>query len=256
MAQTLSALHPSRPGAASGAEAMVKKPAPVSGKAAVSKPASSKGAVHKENRRRDYTYEPPAMGISLGIGGFYGGDYGGGLAWASGEKLAMPYGGAGTYLFFDAVYIETFVGYSVGGGKWESPNANDVNNLPEMSRTYLNFGVLLKHPFYGGLVFPLIGVDYEASVSGKLEYANGNVYRFDIKNWRHDVYSLSALWFKLGGGLDIKIVENAYIRVETLYGFRTANTFEKYDASVNNHAETRTGHGLTCRLGAGFKFGE
>ena len=195
-------------------------------------------------------------GISVGIGGFYGGDYGGGIAWANGEELAMPYGGVGTYLFVDAFYAEAFVGYSGGGGKWKSPDAKIPNSLPEMSRSYLNVGVLLKYPVGGGSFFPLIGLDYEASMSGKLKYQNGNVYEFDIKNWRHDASALSALWLKLGCGINIDLAGNTYLRGEAMYGFRTANTFEKYDARLSNHAETRPGYGLTCRVGVGFKLAE
>jgi len=40
-----------------------------------------------------------------------------------------------------------------------------------------------------------------------------------------------------------------------MYGFRAANAFEKSDANLN-YAETRQGHGLTCRVGVGMKLKE
>jgi len=195
--------------------------------------------------------------ISAGIGGFYSGDYGGGITWANGEELSMPYGGGGAYLFADAVFAEISAGYHSGGGKWKSPDARDANDLPEMSRACLNIGVLLKYPVSmgegTGSVFPLAGFDYDMSMSGKLTYANGGVYEFNAKNWRYDANALDALWLKFGFGFNINLVRNAFLRVESLYGFRTANAFEIHDAGLSNRAETRQGHGLTCRAGVGFK---
>jgi hypothetical protein len=201
----------------------------------------------------DHTYKPRKR-TSVGLGAFYGGDYGGGIAWPSGEALGMPYRGVGTYMFFDAVYAEVFTGYSAGRGKWVSPYAKDPNSLPDMSRTYLNVGVFAKYPLGGsGNFFPLLGLDYEASVAGKRAYANGNEYDFDIKSWRYDTDALSALWLKLGCGFNVDLIRSTYIRAEAVYGFRTANTFEKYDASSSGRAETRRGHGFTYRAGFGLK---
>jgi formylglycine-generating enzyme required for sulfatase activity len=197
-------------------------------------------------------------GLSVGIGGFYGGDYGGGIAWGNGEELSMPYGGGGIYLFADAMYAEAFAGYSAGGGKWKSPDAKNQNYLPEMPRSYLNVGILLKYPINMGTgesvsnIFPLVGIDYEAAVSGRLEYPSGKVYEFDIKNWRYNASALNALWLKFGCGFNINLIQNTYLRVEALYGFRTVNAFEKSDAALNS-AETRPGHGLTCRVGVGMR---
>jgi len=208
----------------------------------------SQGYVHKWEKE-----------ISVGIGGFYVGDYGGGIAWSNREELAMPYSGGGMYLFADAAYAEVSAGYSGGGGKWESQDVRNENYLPEMSRSYINVGLLLKYPvgLIWGSVFPLIGIDYEAAVSGKLEYKNGNVYKFDKENWRYNASVLNTLWLKFGCGfnININVIPNAYLRFEALYGFRTENTFEKSDAGLN-YAKTRQGHGLTCRVGAGLKLKE
>jgi formylglycine-generating enzyme required for sulfatase activity len=199
-------------------------------------------------------------GISVGVGGFYGGDYGGGILWANREELAMPYGGGGAYMFVDAVYAEAFIGYSGGGGKWRSQDAVSPGDLPLMSRSYFNSGVLLKYPMNIGVgassVFPLLGVDYESAMTGNLTYANGNSYEFYKESWRYDADVLSALWLKAGCGvnLSVKLIQSAYLRAEVLYGFRTANAFEKQDAGLSaGGAETRQGHGLTCRVGVGVK---
>ena len=198
-------------------------------------------------------------GISIGIGGFYGVDFGGGIVWANKEEVAMPYDGGGAYMFVDAVYAEVFFGYSGGGGKWESQDARSKNDLPEMSRSYFNVGVMLKYPMNMGVglssVFPLAGIDYEAAMSGKLTYATGNVYEFDKDNWRYGADALSALWLRFGGGfnVNVELIPSAYLRAELLYGFRAANAFEKQDAGLSAGAETRQGHGFTCRVGVGVK---
>jgi len=204
-------------------------------------------------RPRGYVYKWE-KGISVGIGGLYSVGYGGGMVWTNREELTMPYNGGGAYLFADAVYAEAFTGYSGGGGKWESLDARNPEDLPEMSRSCINIGLLLKFPVAigNGSVFPLIGIDYEAAVLGKLKYANGNVYEFNAENWRYDASALNALWLKFGCGFNINLIQNIYLRVEALYGFRTASDFEKSDANLNR-AETRQGYGLTFRVGVGIK---
>jgi formylglycine-generating enzyme required for sulfatase activity len=200
-------------------------------------------------------------GISAGIGAVYSGDYGGGIAWANREYVAMPYNGGGAYMFVDAVYAETFAGYSGGGGKWESRYARSPNDLPQMSRSNFNVGVLLKYPVAmgadasAGSVFPLVGIDYAAAMSGKLIYANGNVYEFYKETWRYDANALSALWLKFGCGfnMNINLIQSAYLRAEILYGFRTSNALEKQDANLSESAEPKIGRGLTCRVGVGVK---
>ena len=75
------------------------------------------------------------------------------------------------------------------------------------------------------------------------------------------VYStaLSALWFKGGLGFDIDFNQNAYLRTQFLYGFRTATEFEKllveYSKGLFGHRDVTTnrGHGLDLKLGIGFR---
>jgi formylglycine-generating enzyme required for sulfatase activity len=237
------------------------KPARVKTGSATDADTASGESIDEGERPRGYAHKWE-KGLSVGIGGFYGGDYGGGIVWANREEVAMPYGGGGAYLFADAVYAEVFAGYSGGGGKWKCRDAENANGLPQMSRSYLNVGALLKFPVYmsagSGVsnIFPLAGIDYEASVSGKIEHANGNVYEFGKKERRHAATALSALWLKFGFGFNVDLIQNVYLRSEILYGFRTANAFEKSDAGLSSGAEPRQGHGLTCRVGAGVKIKE
>jgi hypothetical protein len=202
----------------------------------------------------------PKTGMSMGAGGFWTSGFGGGIAWSNGERVAMPYSGGGAYLFFDAKYAEAFAGYSTDGGKWKSKDIPDADKLPDMRRTYAHGGLFVKYPMGWERVkyFPLLGVEYEYSNSGELKYEYRSDYVFDGKNNRPAAKSLSALWFKFGGGVDFGLGESVYIRAEFLYGLRTANTFEK-DFADNNYIDDVSGnaglgHGLILKIGVGVKF--
>jgi hypothetical protein len=205
--------------------------------------------------------ELPPIKLSAGGGALFAGGFGGGLKFRNGEQVAMPYYGGGIYLFFDATYAEVFVGFSTGGGKWASGDAlTGKDTLPDMPRSYINTGAFAKYPIAAGNItlFPLLGFDYEASISGKLKYSDGNEYPFDGEtdengNPRHGAGALSALWFKFGAGAEAGLNQNMYIRAELLYGFRTANRFESDEAGIEN-AETRPASGLTLKVGIGVKF--
>jgi len=195
--------------------------------------------------------------FSYGGGAFFVSDFGGGLEWEkSGEALTTPYYGGGLYLFFDAVYAEAFAGYSAGGGKWKSPASTlPSDSLPDMTRAYINIGAFAKYPVAFGNInlFPLVGIDYEASISGKRVYGDGR--EFELNE------STSAVWFKLGGGGDFELGGRAYIRAELLYGWRTANDYENKmrDLSVKKYPasgglKTKAGNGLSIKAGVGVKF--
>jgi hypothetical protein len=195
--------------------------------------------------------------FSAGGGVFFASDLGGGLVWEnSGEALAMPYYGGGLYLFFDAGYVEAFAGYSAGGGRWKSPAATlPQDSLPDMARSYINIGAFAKYPVAAGSVklFPLIGIDYEASLSGERKYDDGREIELDEPT--------SAVWFKLGGGGDLELGGGAYIRAELLYGWRTANDYENkmLDLNVKKNPnsgglKTMAGGGLSFKAGVGVKF--
>ena len=200
--------------------------------------------------------------MSAGGGGFLASDLGGGLQWANGEQLAMPYSGGGMYLYIDAEYAEAFIGYSAGNGKWESADVSNQNRLPDMQRAYLNFGVFLKYPFSimgRAKLFPILGADYELSTSASLKPAGGNVYAFDGADNHPDANALSALWVKFGAGVDYGLGRTLYLRAELLYGIRTAaNSFEKERANAEkakypDGVKTMPGNGITFKTGVGVK---
>jgi hypothetical protein len=194
---------------------------------------------------------------SLGIGVFGSLNTGGGIKWDNGEKVAMPYDGLGGYLFFSREYIEAFVGASYFGGYWESTDVSVQRYLPDMQRSYINGGVFVKYPIGDGKIklFPLVGIDYEASIFGKLKPENGSEYIFDGESGHPQASTLSVLWIKLGVGYDLYLTDNVYLRYELLYGFRTTSVFEEEYAaknySVGVNWNTRLGHGLTFKVGLG-----
>jgi hypothetical protein len=200
--------------------------------------------------------------LSAGAGGFFVGNFDGGIAWSSGARVAMPYSGGGVYIFGDATYVEAFAGYSAGGGKWESTSASDKNDLPDMRRAYAHGGLFVKYPygFWRVKIFPLLGAEYEYSLSGKLKFQNlTGEYAFDGLRGRLNTNALSALWGKFGGGVDFALGKSVYLRSEFLYGARAANKLEKYYAdkqtdSGDEKAKGSYGHGLTIKFGGGVSF--
>ena len=202
-------------------------------------------------------HDPSRIRISAGAGAFIPGGLGGGAAWGNREQVAMPYTGAGAYLFFDVMYAEAFIGYSTGSGKWESVNT-DPDDLPDMQRSYLHLDLFVKYPFGAGAVkfFPLMGIGYELSTSGKLQFPDGEYYVFNGKNGRLASNALSAMWVRLGGGLDFGMGRSVYLRSEFLYGIRTANAYENDVAASTGDGWTMPGHGFTLKIGIGIRFAE
>jgi len=243
------------------AAAMINDPRPpappAQEQAAAPADAASPAAVEVHAAPRE---EPPAapqkgkVRVSIGTGGFYAGGFGGGIKWESGTRLAMPYSGGGWHAFFDAEYVEIVFAYFTGGGKWVSAAVKDESKLPDMRRSGVSFGALAKIPFGGESVrgFPLLGIEYDMS-GGNLTYESYNVNNRPLTDG-----DLSALWFKLGGGLDIALGQNAYLRSEFLFGLRLANKYENDAVSTektyDNSADAALGSGLSAKLGVGYKF--
>jgi hypothetical protein len=204
--------------------------------------------------------EPPQKPgiVSIGAGGLVSGEYGGGIEWPAGERVNMPATATGLYLFVDALYAELSIGYRAGSGKWESKNTVNPENAPDMARSHINIGVFAKYPFGSGRakLFPLFGIDYAAAISGKIKYPNnGGEYDFDGANSQPEISSLSSLWFKLGGGIDIALSRKVCLRAELLYGTRPATAFEEYCAENAQPGVTAVGgQSIDFKLGVGAKF--
>jgi hypothetical protein len=173
--------------------------------------------------------------MSVGIGGLFASDFGGGS-----DGVSMPYTGGGAYAYFDAIYGKITVGYHTGGGKWGNYHTN-----VEMPRSFISIGAFAKYPEMSltpsGKIrmFPLIGIDYEISIGN-------NDLITDTHIPPPESGDLNALWGKVGAGFDFYINADVHIRTAVMYGVRTANAYEGSDAHL--------GHGITTRVGAGVRF--
>jgi hypothetical protein len=227
-------------------------------------------------------------GQSIGLGGFFASDIGGGITWNddNGEKreLAMPYYGGGFLFFWDWVYLEWFLGCQWGGGEWKYNGGSGDAGMPDMQRAYVNYGALGKYPLIhiGSVVrlFPLYGIDYEKrstvdTTGTVLRLSNGREVFFDggknndVDNEHLSGKLLDAFWAKFGGGIDIGGGDSKgyfFLRLEALYGIRlTAYDFEKYyaanyikDVVQNSEAGSPKvkpipGRGWTVRVSVGFQ---
>lgn len=214
-----------------------------------------------------------AAQVSIGAGGYMGGDFGGGAEVSTSSSLAsfdalqtMPYFGGGGYLFFDARYVELSLGLFAGGGTSEASTTMTVLSIPIIEAstdtntgyTMLTIGALAKYPFSLGKnlsIFPLIGVEYDIMISSKNK---------DTGIEDENSGDLNALWFKLGGGLDFSLTGPLYLRFGALYGLRFVNQAEKdivadmadiiSSSGLSGVAKSRLGHGVTVKLALGYRF--
>jgi hypothetical protein len=201
------------------------------------------------------------FGVSAGVGGLIGGDFGGGFESSGGTmKVEMPYFGGGGFAFLDVTYAELSFGISGGGGKLKmTAKYSGLSGTYEAdwSITNLNIGLLGKYPIAINerfTVFPLLGIDFLAALSAKDEDGNDLLDGLNaLGGSDYKAGDLSALWFKLGGGADFSITEKFYARLGLLYGLRLPNKVEK-DMADDYDGETLLGHGLNVKLAVGYRF--
>jgi uncharacterized repeat protein (TIGR02543 family) len=212
--------------------------------------------------RRESAPPPPKPKnrVSIVAGVLFSSDFGGGFTLNTGE-LSMPSYAGGVELSFDVAYAAISFSYHQGGGRWTSSNNISPHELPYMDKKAVTIGVSAKYPnlIKAGLsiagidrsisLYPTLELGYELPVSGKLNYASQPEYVFDGHSESgYTANALRAVWIKFGGGLDLDISENTYLRAEAQYGARTSNYFE-----TDNSEKTRLGHGLTVKAGVGFR---
>ena len=195
---------------------------------------------------------------SVGGGVFFAGDFGGGFFGVSREENGkvvsetVPWSGGGVHLFFDASYAEFSFDLALGSGTPKT-DGKSVNTDIGISFIGLGVGLLLKYPFEltdDVSLFPAFGVDYAFMLYSEAKSSvNGNdVYRKIEKPDR-----FGALWFKFGGGFDVALAGAMFLRPELLYGIRLANKYESDLAEDNDLVNPALGHGLTVKVGLGYK---
>jgi hypothetical protein len=182
-----------------------------------------------------------AQSFSVGVGGYLGGDFGGGTEQGS-QKSETPYFGGGGFAFFDATYAELSVGILFGSMTTKTGNVENTSSL-----TNVDIALLGKFPIEIGdslSIFPLLGVDYQATLSVK----DKNGKEADSPG------DFSALWVKAGAGLDFSLTDSFFLRFEALYGIRLPNKVETDITEKDSNAKALLGHGPTIKLAAGFRF--
>lgn len=212
----------------------------------------------------------PEFKLSLGAGGYFASDFGGGAEWESGSwRIAYetPYAGGGGFLFLDATFVELSFGFFTGSGTMRS--VADIGALGSYSLeagyslTGLDIGLMGKYPFIISpkfSIFPLLGINYRTILNLKDEDGNES----------NEPGDLSVLWMKLGGGLDYFFSDNIFLRFGVSYGIRLPNQYDEemsdflkeyIDAQGISNPDSsgpswgpRLGHGLEVKLAVGFSF--
>jgi hypothetical protein len=184
----------------------------------------------------------PEFKLGAGAGGYFTGDFAGGVK-GDGYSTFTPYFAGGGFAFFDATYAELSLGIFGGSGEWQTHRNNRPTVYSDVSLAGLDIGLLVKYPFFikKFSIFPLLGINYRAVFSAKMEDEE-----FDNPE------DLGALWFKFGGGLDYFFTDNIFLRGEALYGLRLKNEFE--DDNSGSGVDSRLGHGLEVKIAVGYQF--
>jgi hypothetical protein len=198
--------------------------------------------------------------LSVGAGGYIGGDFGGGVEVSANVLGTMsfetPHSGGGGFVFLDAKYAELSLGIYSGKYKMRIEGLGVSATDSDSSITNLNIGLLGKYPL--GIsdkfsVFPLFGIDWAIALSVKDK--DGEEYKFEGSDTKSSDFS--ALWVKFGGGADFSLMEKLYLRLDAMYGVRFANKFEKdmkdSAESCVTEAKTLLGHGGTIKLALGYR---
>jgi len=224
--------------------------------------------------------------LSVGGGGFFGNDFGGGIEGSVDAFLLkiemsqkMPYLGGGGFVFFDATYGELSLGFFGGSGAMDVKAEDSLGLLGNESYKSdttvmsLNIGLLGKYPFAITnklTIFPLLGIDYQIVLNVKIDDAKID----DLDSSSTKSVHFSALWSKTGIGADFSITPKIFLRAEALYGVRFSNKYEKDTVNrfddmvslaktlgpaygfyrISGEASTLLGHGFTFKLAAGYRF--
>jgi opacity protein-like surface antigen len=181
--------------------------------------------------------------LSAGAGGIFSAGLNGGVSDGD-NKMTLTSLNFGGFAFFDATYAELAVSFTGGPWTYKMDLGSLGSQEVKMSTLALGLSLLGKYPLDLGAVsfFPLLGIDYQLVLSIKDE--DGNV--------ADSPGDYSALWIKLGAGVDYPLTDALYLRGELLYGIGLASKADKdmeqgdFKANLN--------HGPTIKIGLGYKF--
>ncbi|MDR1760384.1 MAG: hypothetical protein LBR60_07655 [Fibrobacter sp.] len=210
------------------------------------------------------TFAQPDFKLSMGLGGYLTSDFGGGVEVSEISQsvsayytYGFPYSGEGGFIFLDATFAELSLGFFVGS-HYETIDFLGDDKENDLSYMGLDISLLGKYPITikkKFLLYPLLGANYRIMLSVK------NGYESQYKNNSGDSApeDFSALWFRLGGGIDYPFTEHIFLRTQALYGIRLSNKFEDdtvhfYEKTEGASAKARIGHGLDIKLAIGYQF--
>ena len=222
--------------------------------------------------------------LSFGVGASLISDFGGGVSGSEtqdrgGELYRRDlyrhesYTGRASSIFFDAHFVQLSIGHFTSAGSVRGSNDGDLAFSPATSPSGLEFAILGKFPIELSpaiTVFPLAGIAYRLVLSGlpgRPEFVNITTARELSLN----PFYLSALWFRLGGGMDFALAQGMFLRSTVTYGIRLRNRWENsiidldeiffpggglgfspYDRRAT-YDNARLGHGVDITVGVGFR---
>jgi len=206
---------------------------------------------------------PPDFKISIGAGGYVAIDLGatGTLGELDDVRRIMSnnYTGGGGFLFLDGTFFELSLGLFNGDGSlrdYYENNSESNSNYVSISLIGFDIGLIAKYPFEIGSKFslyPLLGINYR--IIPAMSDEDGKM----IDN----VLDYSALWFRLGLGMDIfflpaSVTEKIFLRLGFIGGLRLPNKIEKdtaiYYESLGMKATAYPGFGFDIKFAIGFRF--
>ncbi|MCL1991411.1 MAG: hypothetical protein FWG66_00480 [Spirochaetes bacterium] len=231
---------------------------------------------------------PLSFGISTSLISDFGGGVSGSVTeagtsaaenWLGNEVYWHgSYAGFASSIFLDAHFVQLSFGYftSTGSSRTRIGNSTTIfdHGLGTPSPTGIEIGLLGKFPVELSpriTVFPLAGIAYRIILTG-----GASVLVIEYRALEFDPLDSSALWFRLGGGMDFSINENVFLRTAVSYGVRLRTRWENdvinngphwvsgaasptpADPEAGNHRfvtydNARLGHGVDVTIGIGFR---
>ena len=237
--------------------------------------------------------------LSFGVGASFVSDFGGGVSGRVSEANGSVagrlgnevywhgyYAGLGHSIFLDARFAQLSFGYfssGIAGSRSRPGYATASGHTGHPHTAGIEIGLLGKFPVELSpriTVFPLGGVAYRIILAGGNTVAQsinpiGQDHGLDANPLR-----ASALWFRLGGGMDISFNERTFLRTSLTYGVRLRNRWENDvinggphhaggDAGTHTtgpqtgqswnerwyttYDSARLGHGVDITVGIGFR---
>ncbi|MDR0307048.1 MAG: hypothetical protein LBI42_09470 [Chitinispirillales bacterium] len=197
-----------------------------------------------------------AQDKSVGIGGFFSNNFGGGgvsqkFLWSGSSisgpsDIKLPDLGGGIHVFYSTLPIEVSVGAKLANGKMKFDNfrhlSDDLDFEVKISYCIATFAVMVKYPITLSkklTSFPAVGVEYEFCYSVKIA---SYIYHYS------EPYDFSRCWLKFGIGADYDLSKKIYLRSVLLYGVGEKNGYER-----KLRGDVFLSHGRSIKAGLGYR---